>query len=130
MKKTILIFLIILSSSSFSQSLEKQEDNTIYNLAGIDEKPEYPEGLKQLNAYVNENYLKSGYASERKGKIYTLFVVEKDGTLSDIKILRGVDLEKSKALIQILKNSPKWKPGKQNGKLVRVLYALPLIIGS
>ncbi len=130
MKKTILIFLIILSSSSFSQSLEKQEDNTIYNLAGIDVKPEYPDGLKQLNAYVNENYLKSGFESERKGKIYTLFVVEKDGTLSDIKILRGVDLEKSKALIQILKNSPKWKPGKQNGKLVRVLYALPLIIGS
>jgi protein TonB len=130
MKKTFLLFFVLLCATSFSQNLEKQEDNNIYNLAGIDVKPAYPDGLKQLNAYVNENYKKAGFESERKGKIYTLFVVEKDGSLSDIKLLRGLDLEKSKVIIQILKSCPKWKPGQQNGRLVRVLYTLPLELGS
>ena len=129
-KKIITLLLLFYSIAAFSQTVEKQEDNNIYNTAGLDVKPEFPGGLDKLNAFVNESYLKAGYASEIKGKVYAIFVIEKDGSLSDVKILRRVDPPKAAALIQILKSLPKWNPGKQNGKVVRVLYSLPLVIGS
>lgn len=130
MKKIIVLLLLFCSINSFSQTIEKQDDTNIYALAGIDVKPEFPEGLDKLNVLVNERYLKSGFPSEIKGKVYALFVIEKDGSLTDVKILRGVDSAKAKVLIQILESLPKWNPGKQNGKTVRVLYALPLVIGK
>lgn len=130
MKKIIVLLILFYSIDSFSQSVEKSEDTNIYNLAGIDVKPEFPEGLDKLNAIVNESYLKAGFESEVKGKVYALFVIEKDGSLSGVKILRGVDSVKAKAIIQILENLPKWNPGKQNGQIVRVLYTVQLVIGK
>jgi protein TonB len=130
MKKITALLLLLYSITCFSQSVEKLEDNNIYNTAGIDVQPEFPGGLDKLNTFVNESYLKAGFASEVKGKVYAMFVIEKDGSLSDIKLLRKVDPPKAGALIQILKTSPKWNPGKQNGKIVRVLYSVPLVIGT
>ncbi|MDN3676548.1 energy transducer TonB [Flavobacterium paronense] len=129
MKKIITLLLLFYSINSFSQIAEKQEDNTIYNTAGLDVKPEFPGGLDKLKSLINESYLKSEFASERKGKVYAMFVIEKDGSLSDVKILRGVDTAKANVLIQILKSLPKWNPGKQNKQIVRVLYAVQLVIG-
>ena len=129
MKIIIALVVLFYSVDNFSQGAEKQKDNTIYAVAGIDVKPEFPDGLEKLNALVNESYLKSGFASEIKGKVYFIFIVEKDGSLSDVKILRGVAAE-AKELIRILKSLRKWNPGKQNGTIVRVMYALPLVIGT
>lgn len=130
MKKIIALLFLFYSIDSFSQNASTLEDNTIYAIAGIDVKPEFPGGLEKLNALVNESYLKGEFASEIKGKVYTMFVVEKDGSLSGIKVLRGIDTAKAKELIQILKSLPKWNPGKQNGTIVRVQYVVPLMIGS
>ena len=130
MKKIIVLLVLFYSVDSFSQSTEKTEDNNIYSVSGIDVKPEFPEGLDKLKSLVNESYLKAGFESEVKGKVYALFVIEKDGSLSGVKILRGVDSVKAKAIIQILENLPKWNPGKQNGKIVRVLYTVQLLIGK
>ena len=130
MKKIIALLFLFYSIDSFSQTTEKAEDTNIYSIAGIDVKPEFSEGLDKLNAIVNESYLKAGFESEVKGKVYALFVIEKDGSLSGVKILRGVDTVKAKAIIQILENLPKWNPGKQNGKIVRVLYTVQLVIGK
>lgn len=129
MKKIIALLVLFYSIDNFSQSAEKPEDNNIYAITGIEVKPEFSGGLDKLNSLVNESYLKV-FPSEIKGKVYTIFVVEKDGSLSDVKILRRVDTDKAATLIQILKNLPKWNPGKQNGQTVRVLYALPLVIGN
>lgn len=121
--------MLIYSIDNFSQSKIKSEDNNIYNTAGIDVKPEFPGGIDKLTSYVNESYFKT-FPSEVKGKVYAIFVVEKDGSLSDVKILRRVDPAKEKELIRILQNSPKWSPGKQNGQFVRVLYSVAMIIGT
>lgn len=129
MKEIIVLLMLFYSIDNFSQSTVKQEDNTIYNSAGIDVKPEFPGGLDKLISYVNESYFKT-FPSEVKGKVYLIFVVEKDGSLSGIKLLRGIDPPKAKELIRIVQNSPKWIPGKQNGKTVRVLYTVTMIIGQ
>lgn len=130
MKKIVVALILFYSIANFSQSIEVTEDNAIYSLKGIDVKPEFPEGLDKLNAIVNESYLKAGFEFEIKGKVYSIFVVEKDGSLSDVNILRGLDSVKAKELIRILKSLPKWNPGKQNGKIVRKHYVLPLIIAN
>ncbi|HNP34046.1 MAG TPA: hypothetical protein PKN96_12205 [Flavobacterium sp.] len=128
MNKLIALLLLFYTAQSFSQTTQKTEDNTIYNTAGLNVKPEFPGGLDKLKATVNENYLKV-YNSEIKGKVYAMFIIEKDGSLSDIKILRGVDSEKAKELIRILSELPKWSPGKQHEQTVRTLYSVVLKIG-
>ena len=63
-----------------------------------------------------------------KGKIFIQFVVEKDGSLTDIKVMRDLGYGTGAEAIRVLKKSPKWKPGIQNGRAVRVLYSLPISI--
>jgi|LakMenE01Jun11ns_1017448.scaffolds.fasta_scaffold9144007_1 protein TonB len=130
MKKIIALLILLSSTASFSQRIDKQKDDLIYNLEGIDVKPEFPEGLDKLNSYITENELKLGLEKETKtsAKSYAMFVVEKDGTLSAIKMVGKAkeDVRKTEALTQLLQSLPRWNPGKQNGKVVRVLYVLPL----
>ena len=141
MKKIIALLILFYTIDSFSQNIERHDDNLIYDMAGLNVKPEFPEGLIKLNSYINMNLLKAGFGTQTetktranirvkekpKTKIYTMFVVEKDGSLSDIKVLGKVDTRKAEELIRILKNLPKWNSGKQNGIIVRVLYPFTVV---
>ncbi len=129
MKKLLVLLVLVCGYGGFAQNDVPMEDTNIYSLTGLQVKPEFPGGVAALNALVNERYVKAGFPSEVKGRLYATFVIEKDGTLSDIKILRNNDLEKTKALIGILKELPKWSPGQLGGKPVRVMYSVPLEIG-
>lgn len=61
-----------------------------------------------------------------QGKVYIQFVIEKDGSITDVKVVRGVDASLDKEAVRVVKAMPKWKPGKQRGKPVRVSYTLPI----
>jgi len=104
----------------------EEEENQIYNTAGLEVKPEFPGGLEAMNSFIKQNFKspKEGL----KGKIYATFIIEKDGSLSDIKILRDLGYETGAEAIRVLKLFPKWSPGKQNNKTIRVLYSIPMII--
>ena len=65
-----------------------------------------------------------------KGKLIVSFIIETDGRLSDIKVLKDLGYGTSEEAIRVLQSSPKWIPGKQNGKPVRVAYSLPINIHS
>lgn len=126
MKQIIVLLILFYSIDNFSQSIEKKEDNKTYSVNGIDVKPEFPEGLEKLNSFINENLQKAGLQPEMKTKLYAVFVIEKDGSLSAIQILRAGNLRIKEELIKILKSLPKWSPGKQNEKVVRVHYSLAI----
>ena len=128
MKITIVLLIVLHSIIGFAQNTAKGNDQLVYDVNGIDVKPEFPEGLEKLNSYIKENLLKIGIETPTKSKTrsFATFVVEKEGSLSDVKIYGKMDSRQSEALIRILKNSPKWNPGKQNGIIVRVLYLLQL----
>lgn len=130
MKKIITLLVLLYSISNFSQSGEKQVDNTVYAINGIDVKPEFPGGAEKLNALVNESYKKAGFSSGKKEMVYLIFVVEKDGSLGDLKMLKNASKINANGLIEILKSLPKWNPGKQNGTIVRTHFVLPLEIGN
>ncbi|MFV5691187.1 energy transducer TonB [Flavobacterium sp. LT1R49] len=105
------------------------EDNQIYNTAGIEVKPDFPGGMDKFYAYVGKNY-QTPEEEGLKGKVYVTFVVEKDGSLTDIKVIRDIGYGTGKEAIRVLNKCPRWKPGEQNGKPVRVLYSLPITIQS
>ena len=106
-----------------------EEDNTVYNTAGIEVKPDFPGGMEKFYAFVGRNY-QTPEEEGLKGKVYVTFVVEKDGSLTDIKVIRDIGYGTGKEAIRVLNKCPKWTPGEQNGKKVRVLYSLPITIQS
>ncbi|MBK8599457.1 MAG: energy transducer TonB [Flavobacterium sp.] len=106
-----------------------EEDNNIYNTAGIELKPDFPGGMEKFYKYVGKNY-QVPEEEGLKGKVFVSFVVEKDGSLTDIKVIRDIGYGTGKEAIRVLKSCPKWNPGEQNGKKVRVLYSLPISIQS
>src|SRR5690606_10018020 len=105
------------------------EDNSIHNMAGIEVKPDFPGGIKKFYDYVSRNY-KIPDEDGLNGKVFVTFVVEKDGSLTDIKVIRDIGYGTGKEAMRVLKNSPRWNPGEQNGKRVRVQYSLPITIKS
>lgn len=109
--------------------VEEAPDNQIYNTAGIEVKPDFPGGIDKFYKFVGNNY-QAPEEEGLKGKVYVTFVVEKDGSLTDIKVIRDIGYGTGKEAIRVLKKCPKWTPGEQNGKKVRVLYSLPITIQS
>lgn len=102
-------------------------NGTIYSNAGIEKRPDFPGGMQEFYKYIATNY-KTPNVAGLSGKVYVSFVVEKDGSLDDIKIIRDIGHGTAEEAIRVLSNSPKWIPGEQQGKKVRVLYSLPINI--
>ena len=120
---------IFYSPDSMERNMEKNEDNTVYNTAGIEVKPDFPGGMDKLYNYIAKNY-RTPEEEGLKGKVYVTFVVEKDGSLTDIKVLRDIGYGTGKEAIRVLKATPRWNPGEQNGKKVRCTFSLPISIQS
>ncbi|NUY82611.1 energy transducer TonB [Flavobacterium sp. MAH-1] len=102
------------------------EDNNIYNAAGIEVKPEFPGGIEKFYKFVRDNYRTPEDAVG--GRMIVSFVVEKDGSLTDIKVPRPAGPGTAEEAIRMLKRSPKWTPAEQNGKKVRCAFTLPITI--
>lgn len=102
-----------------------EDSDKIY--AATEVKAEYPGGLEAFTKYIFTHY-KSPTDKEINSKVYFSFVVEKDGTLSDIKVIRDAGYGIGQELLKIIKASPKWKPAQQNGKVVRSLNSFPISI--
>lgn len=90
--------------------------------------PEYPEGLNKLNEFFDKNFKLPNLDRHLKGVVYLQFIVEKDGSLSDIKVLRELRHGTGEEAVRILKLAGKWNAGLQNGEPVRVKYTLPVRI--
>lgn len=121
--KLILLFSILINT----QQVEAQTNALIYNMAGIDVKPTFPGGIDAFYQFIGKNF-KTPKVEGLQGKVYVTFVIEKDGSIIDIKVLRDIGYGTGEEAVRVLKECPKWNPGIQNGKAVRVLYSLPISI--
>jgi TonB family protein len=94
----------------------------------VDELPTFPGGLKAFGEFLGENLKYPAEARKNiiQGRVYLTFVVEKDGILSNIKVARGIGSGCDEEAVRVLAISPKWTPGVQNGKVVRVSYTVPI----
>jgi beta-lactamase regulating signal transducer with metallopeptidase domain len=103
------------------------EDDIVRSITGLEIKPEFPGGIEEFYKFVGKNY----HAPEEeglKGKVYITFIIEKDGSLSDFKVLRDIGYGTGEEAVRVLKLSPNWNPGTINNKPVRTLYSLPISI--
>jgi protein TonB len=100
------------------------DDNKVYDFVSIEKQPEYPGGLPKFYAYLSKAIKYPPMAQENnvQGKVFLSFVVERDGKLTDIQVTRGLGSGTDEEAIRVLKASPRWIPGIQNGKPVRVKY--------
>ena len=107
---------------------EPQDDKKDPIFTVVEVMPEYPGGNKAMYAYMGENikYPQKAREDGISGTVFITFVVEKDGTVSHVKKLRGVEESLDKEAMRVIKAMPKWKPGRQKGKAVRVQYNLPI----
>jgi len=94
----------------------------------VEEMPTYPGGEGKLMEYVAKNIKYPQIARETgiQGRVFVGFVVEPDGSVSNVKVLRGIGGGCDEEAMRVVKSMPKWKPGKQRGKAVRVSYMLPV----
>ena len=94
----------------------------------VEEMPAFPGGEAKLMEYVGKNvkYPQIARESGIKGRVFVSFVVEPDGSVSNVKVLRGIGGGCDEEAMRVVKAMPKWKPGKQRGKAVRVSYMLPI----
>ncbi|MFV5687344.1 energy transducer TonB [Flavobacterium sp. ZT3R25] len=103
------------------------DDNVIYTKGRVEVHPEFPRGIEKFYAFVAKNY-KMPDEEGLNGTVFVIFVVEKDGQLTDIKILKDIGYGTGKEAIRVLKLSSKWKPAELNGKKVRCSYSLPITL--
>lgn len=95
--------------------------------AALDEQPEFPGGIDRFRKQVGEKFVTPELEEERVVSIIVSFVIEKDGTMTDIKVLKNPGYNLDKEAIRVLKSiNTKWKPGKIKGQLMRTQYTLPI----
>lgn len=96
----------------------------------VDEPAEYPGGMTAMREYLKNNMMYPMSAKEAgiQGKCYLRFIVNTDGSISDVRVLRGVAdcPECDKEATRVVKNMPNWKPGRMNGKDVKMYFTLPI----
>jgi len=109
-----------------AQAEEEEEEAQVFFI--VEDMPEFPGGELALRKYIANAIKYPVIAQENgiQGKVYVTFVVDKDGSISDARIARGVDASLDKEALRVVGTLPKWKPGKQRGKPVRVSYTVPI----
>lgn len=105
---------------------EESDENEIFEV--VEQNPMFPGGEKALMEWLTKNLKYPSVAQENgiQGRVLVSFVVNKDGSIVDPKVVRSVDPSLDKEAIRVVSAMPKWAPGKQRGKTVRVKYSLPV----
>ena len=105
---------------------EEVQEQEIFQI--VEQMPEFPGGEGKLMEYVAKNIKYPQIARETgiQGRVFVGFVVEPDGSISNVKLLRGIGGGCDEEAMRVIKSLPKWKPGKQRGKAVRVSYQIPV----
>ncbi len=112
----------------FDVSLEEEETEDAPVFFIVEEMPQFPGGDTELRKFIAQSVKYPVIAQENgiQGRVYVQFVVGTDGAVQDVKVARGVDPNLDKEAIRVVKSMPKWKPGKQRGKAVKVSYTVPI----
>lgn len=95
----------------------------------VEQQPEYPDGVEAMMKFLGDSVRYPIEAQEKgiQGRVIVNFVVNKDGSITDVNVVRGVDPSIDAEAVRVIESMPKWKPGKQRGKEVNVRYTLPVV---
>lgn len=132
------VLAILLATSAFAQDdvavpvelvpvrIDAQQEEPIYDIVEV--MPEYPDGQRALMNYLTKNLKFPDEAREQgvQGTVFIVFIVEMDGRISGVRVLRGIGSSFEEEAMRVVRNMPMWQPGTHRGKAVRVRYNLPI----
>ena len=130
MKKLFLMSvmaLFCLMTANAQKTVVSEKNQKVYDT--VDQLPEFPGGMPALISYLQNNikYPKDAEKQKVEGRVLVQFVVETDGSISDVKVAKEVFPSLDAEGIRVVQTMPKWTPGKHKGKIVRVQYTLPIV---
>lgn len=107
---------------------QEEEVDEVINFYVIEEKPEFPGGEAAMMQWIAKNIKYPEIAKENniQGKVFVQFIIDKDGYVKNVEVVRGVDPVLDKEAVRVVSSMPQWKPGKQRGKPVKVQFQLPI----
>jgi TonB family protein len=120
--------IIVRQDTVIPTNINGNENDTTYSFYVLEQKPEFKGGIGGLMKWIAEhtNYPKEAKKKGITGKVFVQFVIERDGSVSNVKLARKVNPLLDEEAVRVIKMMPKWKPGKQRGKPVRVMYQIPI----
>lgn len=127
MKQVLILTFFLFSLHLFAQEPPAPIEEPTFETKEVDLEPEFPGGMESCYAFFNKNFVKPDVPS-LIGKVFLSFVVEPDGTLTNIRTVKDVGFGVGTEAERVMQLSPRWIPGKKDGKNVRVNYMLPIPI--
>ena len=129
MKKLLLMSLMAmlgLTTVNAQKTVVAQKNQQVFDV--VEQMPEYPGGMQALFEYLSQNLKYPEDAKQQKveGRVIAIFVVETDGSISNVEVVKPVFPSLDAEAVRVLSGMPKWKPGMQSGKVVRVKYTVPI----
>lgn len=130
MKKLFLMSMmavLCLMTANAQKTVVSQSKQNIYDV--VEQMPEFPGGMEALINFLSTNikYPNDAIKQNVGGRVMVMFVVETDGSISNVRVAKRVFPSLDAEAIRVAKTMPKWKPGKEKGRLVRVNYTLPVV---
>ena len=129
--KHFLLFFIAFFTIQLANAQEQIaiSQDTIYDFKDLDIKPDYKGGVKDFYKFIGKNF-RIPNEEGLNGKIITTFVIEIDGSITDIKVLQDIGYGTAKETIRVMQMCPNWIPAQKNGKPVRSFFTMPITIMS
>ena len=118
--------VVCLMTASAQKTVVSQSNQSVYN--AVDQMPEFPGGMPAMMEFLQTNikYPKDAIKQNVGGRVMVMFVVETDGSLSNVRVARKVFPSLDAEAVRVVKAMPKWKPGKEKGRVVRVNFTMPI----
>ena len=123
----VALMMLVLLFSFMTSTAQTKKNNMVFDIVEV--MPQYPGGQIAMLKYFMENikYPEQAMKKGIQGRVAVSFIVEKDGSISDVKPVLSVHPLLNKEAVRVVKSMPKWSPGKQNGKPVRVRFNVPVM---
>lgn len=123
----VALMMFVLLFSFMTSTAQTKKNDMLFSVVEV--MPQYPGGQIAMLKYIMENmkYPEQAMKKGIQGRVAVRFIVEKDGSISDVKPIHSVHTLLDKEAVRVVKSMPKWSPGKQNGKPVRVQLIVPIM---
>lgn len=127
MKKTIIMMLLsvaMLTANNVIAAEPASPEPKVYDM--VEKMPSFPGGSEALKEYLKKNTRYPNPDACIQGRVVVVFVVDEKGNLSDVKVARSVEPSLDAEAVRVVKSMPRWNPGIEKGKAVKVRYTLPV----
>ena len=123
----VVLMMLVLLFSFMTSTAQTKKNNMVFDVVEV--MPQYPGGQIAMMKYIMENmkYPKQAMKEGIQGRVAVRFIVEKDGSISNVRPIHSVHTLLDKEAVRVVKSMPKWSPGKQHGKPVRVQLIVPIM---